>query len=102
MTGEACQDTTAATARVTATATRTEITSTATARAPTVGWDTPQRRDASAASISAHPDAQAVEARARLEPTRAQPATASAGRRRSDPSRRPPSPTRTVEAARDR
>lgn len=70
--GEARQDTTAATADVTDATTRTETTS-----GPTVGWDTPQRRDAFAASISAHPDAQAVDARARLDRSRAQP-TASA------------------------
>jgi len=95
--GEVRQDTTAATADVTDATTRTE-----TARDATAGWDTPQRRDAFAASISAHPDAQAVDARVRLDRSRVQPATASATRRRDEPSRRPPSPTRTIEAARER
>lgn len=95
--GEARQDTTAATADVTDPTTRTETTRTATA-----GWDTPQRRDTFAASIGAHPDAQAVDARVRLDRSRAQPATASATRRRSDPSRRPSPPGRTVEGSRER
>jgi len=51
--GEARQDTTAATANVTDATTRTE-----TARDAPAGWDTPQRRDGFAASISVHPDAQ--------------------------------------------
>jgi len=67
--GEARQDTTAATANVTDATTHTE-----TARDATVGWDTPQRRDTFAASISAHPDAQAVDVRVRLDRSRAQPA----------------------------
>lgn len=97
LTGEARQDTAAAAADVTDATTHTETASTA-----TVGWDTPQRRDTFAASISTHPDAQAVDARVRLDRSRAQPATASATRRRSDPSRRPSSPGRTVEGARER
>jgi len=75
--GEARQDTTAATSNVTDATTRTE-----TASRPTVGWDTPQRRDAFAASISAHPNTQAVDARVRLDRSRAQP-TASAVAMRS-------------------
>lgn len=95
--GEKLHDTTAAIADVAAATTRTEI-----ARAAAVGWDTPQRRDAFAASICAHPDPQAVDARVRLDRSRAQPANAAAARRRSDPSRRAPSPTRTIEAGRAR
>jgi len=95
--GEARQDTTAATAAVTYATTRTE-----TARDVNTGWDTPQRRDTFASSISTHPDAHAVDARIRLDRSRAQPATASATRRRSDSSRRPSPPGRTVEGARER
>jgi len=95
--GEARQDTAAANADVTDATNHIE-----TARTGTAGWDTPQRRDDFAASISAHPDAQAIDARVRLDRSRAQPATASSARRRSDPSSRPPSPTRTVEATRER
>jgi len=95
--GEARQDTVAASADVTDATTHTE-----TARAATADWDTPQRRDAFAASISAHPDVQAVDARVRLDRSRAQPAAASATRRVSDPSRKPPSPTRIIEAGRGR
>jgi len=97
LTGEARQDTAAANADVTDATTHTETTRTATA-----GWDTPQRRDTFAASISTHPDAQAVDARVRLDRARAQSATASSARRRSDPARRPSSPTRTVEATQER
>ncbi len=95
--GEARQDTTAATADVTDATTRT-----ATASAAPVGWDTPERRAAFAASISGHPDAQAVDTRVRLDRSRAQPATASATRRRSDPSSRPRPPARIFETGRDR
>ncbi len=95
--GEARQDTAVATADRTDATTRTEI-----ARDATVGWDTPQRRDAFAASISAHPDPQAVDARVRLDRSRAQPAAASATRRRNAPGRRATSPTRTIEAGRER
>jgi hypothetical protein len=100
--GEARQDTAAATADRTDATTHTETARTETARAATVGWDTPQRRDTFAASISTHPDSQAVDARVRLDRSRARPATASATRRRSDPSKRPTSPTRTIEAGRER
>jgi len=95
--GETRQDAVAATTDVTAATTHTEP-----ARDATAGWDTPQRRDTFAASISTHPDAQAVDARVRLDRSRAQPATASATRRRSDRSSRPRPPARIVEAGRDR
>lgn len=42
----------------------------------TSGWDTPARRDAFAAALACHPDAEAVDARVRLDRSRAQPAAA--------------------------
>ncbi len=95
--GDTRHDTNAPTADVATTTTHTEI-----ARDAAVGWDTPQRRDAFAASISTHPDAQAVDARVRLDRSRAQPATASAIRRRQDPPTRSLSATRIIESERER
>ncbi len=95
--GEARQDTAPAAADITDATARTES-----VRDDAMGWDTPQRREAFAASISAHPDAQAVDARVRLDRARAQPATASSTRRRSNPARRPTSPTRTIEVEQGR
>jgi len=96
LTREARQDTTATTADTTDATTRTETT-----RAATVGWDTPQRRDTFAASISAHPNASAVDTRVRLDRSRAQPAAAGT-RQRKDPPKRPPSPRQPIEAGRER
>ncbi len=95
--GDARHDTTAATADVTDAATRTETVSTA-----AVAWDTPQRRDAFAATIANHPDAQAVDARTRLERARAQPATPSNFRPRNAFSTRSSSLIRSVEAGQER
>ncbi len=95
--GEARQDTTTATAAVTDATSRTETAGTA-----TVGWDTPQRRDAFAASISTHPDAQAVDARVRLDRSRAQSGVGSVTRRRTDQTRRSSPSTRTAEIGPER
>jgi len=97
LTGDARQDTAAATADVTGATSHTETT-----RVAAVGWDTPQRRDAFAASISAHPDAQAVDARVRLDRSRAQSAIGSVTRRRTDQIRRSPPSTRTTEVGPER
>ncbi len=106
--GEARQNTTAAaSADVTDATTRTETTRSETARSETartatVGWDTPQRRDAFAASINTHPDPQAVDARVRLDRSRAQPALGSVTHRRTDQTRRSSRSTRTTEVGPER
>jgi len=67
-----------------------------------VAWDTPQRRDGSAASISTHPDAQAVDARVRLDWSRGPTSDRLGGPPAQRPVQAPPSSTQTVEAGRDR